>query len=350
MSKTKVVQKSEKYVYTPQETAMAGYKGAERAIENARFGIALPHIDGCDAGEYFAPLMPWEICAVLGQTHNGKTLFVDWWEHGICEQLAAEKRDEVVVHVSLEESLEAMSFQQHARYLKCSPAEIAGGKIDLKRIEISVAKIATIPIYRIADSQEMQEDDEAPELYLTNVYRICKALVDGKVTGSPVKIAAIVLDYLQALPYDPETRKEAEEGKRRIQVRKDVYRLRKMTVHMGTPIIVNVQAKQKLEGATPPYYLPGMYDGEETSSIAQRFDRLISVWMPKTNYPIGSSISGVGDITDGLFYLKANKQRGGFPSGKSWACKWDFERHQLVSVFGKTMAERDADAERNYIK
>lgn len=331
-----------KYIYTPHEVGYAGYKAAQRAVENAQFGINLPHIDGCDAGEYFAPLMPWEVCAVIGQTHNGKTLFTDWWEAGICAQLRNQNREnEVIVHISLEESLEAMSFYQHAKILKVTPADIAGGKIDLKRIEFSMSQIDQINIFRIADSAEMRDDgDDMPELYLSNIYRIIRALVDGKVTGDPVKLAAVALDYLQAIPYDPETRKEQEDGKRRIQVRKDVYRLRQMTVHLACPIIVNVQAKQKLEGANPPFMIPGNYDGEESSSIAQRVDRIVSLWMPKNNYPIGADINNVGKITESALYLKVGKQRGGFPSGKSWPLEWDYANCSLQSVYGASVAER----------
>lgn len=336
-----------RHLYTPHEVGLAGYKEAERVQNATKTGISLPHIDGCDMGEYFARLMPWEVCEILGQTHNGKTLFVDWWESAICKQLASEGRgDECVIHVSLEESLEAMSFYQHAKVLKVSPSAIANGDIPLDRMRFSMTEIDKIPIYRVADSSSKEDEEDNPELYLSNIYRIIRALKDGAVTGDKIKPAVMVLDYLQALPYDPETRKEQEDGKRRIQVRKDVYRLRQMTVHLECPIIVNVQAKQKLEGSNPPFQIPGNYDGEETSSIAQRFDRIISIWLPKTTYPIGKFVNDVGTITEELFYAKIGKQRGGFPSGKSWPLKWDYGARTLSSIYGATVAEKDAAAQR----
>jgi len=133
-----------KYVYTPLEVANAGYDGAKFAIENAAFGFDFPHIEKEDIGEYFARLLPWEICAVLGQTHNGKTLFVDWWEHAICKQIQAENRPDLLVHVSVEESLEAMSFYQHARYLGVATDKIATGKVELSQLEWSVTQQITI--------------------------------------------------------------------------------------------------------------------------------------------------------------------------------------------------------------
>jgi replicative DNA helicase len=341
-----VVKNYGKYVYTPLEVANAGYNGAKFAIENAAFGFDFPHIEKEDIGEYFARLLPWEICAILGQTHNGKTTFVDWWEHAICRQFQAEKRPDLLVHISVEESLEAMSFYQHARYLGITTDKIATGKIDLKQLEWSVTQIAGVDIYRVADSSQ-NRDEETPELYLSNIYRMVRDLRDGKVTGEPKIIGGVIVDYLQALPYDPETRKESEDGKRRIQVRKDVYRLREMATHLSCPIIVNVQAKQKLEGANPPLMIPGMYDGEETASIAQRFDRIISLWMPKTCYPVGSEIRDVGTVAENGIYVKINKQRGGLPSGKFWRLQWDYKKHDLISLYTHTQETRDKDHSRD---
>lgn len=337
-----------KFIYTPLEVANAGFNASKAAKDAEGTGFNFPHIDGEDIGEYFARLLPFEVCAVQAQTHNGKTTFSDWWEHAICNQFKAENRKDVLVHVSLEESLEAMSFYQHSKYLKESTDKIATGQIDLDRLKWSVTQVMGVDIFRIADSSQNQ--DETPELYLSNIYRMIRDLKDGKVTGDPVIIGGVFVDYLQALPYDPETRKENEDGKRRIQVRKDVYRLREMTVHLSAPVVVNVQCKQKLEGSNPPMMIPGIYDGEETSTIGQRFDRIISLWMPKNSYAIGSNIREVGDITEDGIYIKINKQRGGLRSGKSWSLKWDFENHNLISLYGKTVAEKEkyADSVRTY--
>lgn len=331
-----------KYVYTPLEVANAGYNAAIAAKNADGSGFNFPHIEGEDIGEYFARLLPFEVCAVQAQTHNGKTTLVDWWEHTICKQFKTEERKDVLVHVSLEESLEAMSFFQHARYLKEPTDLIATGKIDPERMKWSVTQVMGVDIYRIADSCKNEED--SPELYLSNIYRMIRDLRDGKVTGDPISIGGVFLDYLQAMPYDPETRKENEDGKRRIQVRKDVYRLREMTTHLSCPIVICVQCKQKLEGANPPMMIPGIYDGEETSTIGQRFDRILSLWMPKNNYPIGSEIRDVGTISENGVFVKINKQRGGLRSGKCWSLKWDWIAHELLSVYGKTMAEKDEAA------
>jgi hypothetical protein len=81
---------------------------------------------------------------------------------------------------------------------------------------------------------------------------------------------------------------------------------------------------------------PGIWDGEETSSIAQRIDRYISVWMPARSYSVGTSVSlGAGPndtliVEENDLLCKVVKQRGGLPSGRSFRFKIDFDTGNFV--------------------
>lgn len=324
-----------KSVFTPLDTANAGYDEVERIKSATGMGVNAPAINGNTFGEYFARMMPWEITAVVGQTHNGKTLFTDWWEHKICEQLKAENREnEIVVHISLEESLEAMSFQQYSRHTGIAVSNIASGNVDMSVLKIAHTKIAGISIYRIANS--VQTPYEAPPLTLSNIYRSLRMLKNGEIIDGEQNIAAVFVDYLQALPFDEEVKSSAEMNKRRLQVRRDVYRLREMTIHLKAPIIVNVQAKQDLSNARAPYFIPDISDGSETSAIGERFDRVLGIWMPKVkHYRIGETVDKLGTIGEEDFYIRVNKQRGGFPSGKIFACKWDYKNRELKDMYAR---------------
>jgi hypothetical protein len=321
-------------IYTPHEVGMAGYEAAQFAQEHAASGIDLA-IEGTELGEYFARALPWEIVAVQAQTSNGKSLFFDWWENKIAAQLVREKRKEVIIHVSTEETLEAMAFYQYAKILEIKAGDIARGNVDFDRMKYAMTVIDGIPIYRIADSAK--REDGAPELTLSNIYRSIRALVNGEVTGEPVKPAAVFVDYLQALPLDPEVKSVNSDNPRRLQVRADVYRLREMATHLQCPVVIAVQAKQKMDGAKPPYMIPGMYDGEETSSIAQRFDRIISLWLPKTTYSVGENVNGIGIIEENMMFLKVNKQRGGFPAGKTFSLLVDYQHRTFVGAVTRTI-------------
>lgn len=325
-------------IYAPNEVSTAGYKQSKKAAEHSQFGIELD-IKGTDPAirDYFAPLLPWEICAVQAQTSNGKTYFTDWWERQIVEQLKRQGRDEIIIHVSLEESIEAMAFAEFGRILNVRPADFARGKFaDWNKMLWAKSEIDGIPIWRIGDSAE--RPDDAPELTLSNIYRSIRELVNGNVTGDKWKPAVVIVDYLQALPIDPEVKQAQAKDQRRLQVANDVFRLRDMTKHLQCPIIVPLQAKQELEGNNEPMKIPGLYDGMESSAIATRFDRIISLWMPKTTHLVGSTVSKKDspinfEVKENQAFLKVNKQRGGLPAGMVWELKIDFDKHDYTSVY-----------------
>lgn len=327
-------------IYSPHDSGMLGYRQAKRAAEHAQFGIELD-IPGTDPiiKDYFAPLLPWEICAVQAQTSNGKTYFTNWWERKIAKQLQEQGRDEIIIHVSLEESIEAMAFQDYGRILDQRPADFARGSFtDWARMQWAMSQIDGVPIWRIGDSAE--SPDDAPELYLSNIYRAIRELVEGRITGEAWKPAVVIVDYLQALPIDPEVKQATRENHRRLQVAQDVFRLRAMTTHLQCPIIVPLQAKQSLEGANAPLMIPGTYDGLETSTIATRFDRIVSLWMPKTTNVIGSNVSNKEgtinfQVKENQVFFKVNKQRGGLPAGRIWELKIDYEKQEYSSVYWK---------------
>lgn len=336
--------------FSPLDFANAGLDAIKRNAEYKDRGIPLS-VSGSGLDDYFAPLMPWEICAIQAQTHNGKTMFADWWERKTVEYMNEHEIEGSVVHVSLEESIEAMAFTEYGRLLDVLPAKLARGEYaDMDKLMVAWTQIGQSKIWRIAESAKSPDaelmGDDAPqaELTLSNIYRACKAIQDGAIS-SPTKIRLIVVDYLQALPIDAEVKRVAADARRRLQVRNDVYRLRKMTVHLESPILVPVQAKQQLEGANPPYLIPGMYDGEETASIAQRFDRIISLWMPKTSHPVGTTVYHNGEpafkVAEDMVFMKVNKQRGGLPSGKTFELKVDYKKREYLSAYGKPVGDKD---------
>jgi replicative DNA helicase len=331
-------------IHTPHDVGMAGYEATKRAIEFGDIGIPLS-IGGSDLSEYFAPLLPQEVCAIQAQTHNGKTFFTDWWERESVKYLASKSLEGDLIHVSLEESLETISFNEYGRLLDIIPSKLARGEFkDISRLEIAMKQIDGSRIWRIADSAG---NNKEVELTLTNIHRALVAMQEGEITDKR-KIRLITVDYLQALPIDSEMKKAEYKDQRRLQVRADVYRLRNMAKSMFVPILVPVQCKQALTGAKHPYLIPGMYDGEETSSIAQRFDRIISLWMPKNDYPVGVPVFS-GEKGNKILefvpeenqvFLKVNKQRGGLPSSKTFELRMDFMKREYVSKYGKPVAEK----------
>lgn len=323
-----------KAMFSPAEASTMGVDHLHRMEDNKHRSMPLP-VD--KIGTYFAHLMPGEICGVEAQTHNYKTGFMNMWEHGLAAHLnSCGRGHEAIVHVDVENTVEGLLVEEIARGSGNTVADISRGNIrDWDKVIQAAANIAGINIYRIANSLG---EDNVPDLYLSNIYRATNYLSSGEMLGEKVKIACVFVDYLQALPIDPEAQEASKnyETQRRIQVRQDVYRLRRMAQYFECPIVVGVQAKQVLTGHLAPNMLiPGMYDGEETSAIAQRFDRLISLWMPKTSFSVGKRIEygNVGfDIAENTLLVRVLKQRGGLPSGRWWVCNINFATNRIAPI------------------
>ncbi|MCC7117841.1 MAG: hypothetical protein IT310_04890 [Anaerolineales bacterium] len=326
-------------IFTPHEVGMAGYEAVQRAIEFEDFGVPLK-IRGSSIGDYVAPFLPWELIVIQAQTFNGKTFFMDWLERETAKFFTEKGQERDIVHISHEESVEAMAFTEYGRLLDVLPAKLARGEFkDLAKLRIAMSKIGDSKIWRIADSYE--NDMDGKDLTMTNIARVLEGMQEGKIT-EPRKIGLVVDDYIQAHPLDPEAGGTDYENKERLTIKADAYKLRAMAKKLVTPFVVGSQAKQKLEGARSPYLIPGMYDSQGSSAIAQRADKVISLWMPKNDYPSGQPVySGTQlnqvkafDVTDELAFIKINKQRGGLPAGKTFEVRMDFKNREYIDAYG----------------
>ena len=317
-------------IYTPPEVMDATLKAVQKMREKSQRGINLG-ISGID--DYFAPLMPGQICSIIAQTSNYKSGTMHCIQRHAVKQLERQGRDEMLIHVSTEEDIEEQGFLEIARVTGITVDDMARGNISesqLTKLERSVVRLGAMNIYRIGTSVMRSED--SPDLYLSNIIRVIQ-FARKRVRGEESKIAGIYVDYLQALPLDPETKKHGGDSQRRLQVRQDFYRLRKYGNYFECPIWLAVQAKQNLQGAPGHNMLiPGNYDGEETSTIAQRSDRIISQWLPKMTHQMGTEIEHKNyrfTVDENLMFMKIGKQRGGLPSGRTFQCRVDYLRNEI---------------------
>lgn len=321
-------------VYTPPEVSVYGLDAIKKMSKQKGRGANLPI---AKIRDYFSPVLPGQLTAIIAQTSNYKSGFMHFWERCLAEQLIEQERtDESIIHVSVEELIEDQSFLYLARETGENPGSLARGEVqDWSKLELAAVRVGTIPIFRIGSS--LARSENLPDLYLSNMVKSIKSLVDGDVTGAPVKPAALFFDYLQAFPYDLEIKRAAPSDQRRLQVREDIYRLRVAAAYFDCPVIVGVQAKQHLEGAADKrFQLPGIYDGEESSSIAQRCDRVITLWMPKQTHPVGTYIEHKAlsfTVSDNLLFVKIAKQRGGLPAGKTFVCRINFDTNTIAPDF-----------------
>lgn len=325
-------------IFTPSATAQIGLRHTKRAMDSRDRALSF-HIGG-EPSAYFADVMPGEIVAVQAQTHNYKSGFLDSWEADMARQLREQGRvDEIIVHVDLETVIEHQAAREMAKIIRIPTSDIARGNIpDIDVVRATVTTMSGTPIYRIGATLG-RGGIRFENLYLTNIMRAIQYIKsdnddpDKRLHDTPRKIAAVFIDYLQSLPFDPEIRRKGFEDARRLQVRSDVYRIRSGSALFDAPFFVALQAKQDLGGApSRDFYIPGIYDGKESSDIAERFDRVISLWMPKITHRVGEIIE-YKDISfvvqENMLMVKVAKQRGGLPSGQTFPCLIDFATNTI---------------------
>lgn len=319
-------------VYTPPEVTQYGLAAIENIKNHSQRALS---VGMAGIRDYFAPLMPGQLSAIIAQTSHYKSGFLHFLEKVAAGQLMAQGRNnEVLIHVSVEESIEEQAFLLLARESGESAGKLARGQVqDWDQLQSAAIRVGTIPIYRIGESLARSED--FPHLSISNMIRSIMSLANGDVTETPLTIAGLFFDYLQAFPLDLEVKQAQFDKQRRLQVREDIYRLRQAAAYFNCPVWIAVQAKQTLTGTTGQFQMPGIYDGEESSAIGQRSDRIIQLWMPKMNYAIGTVVHHNGlnfTVEEDLIFIKVGKQRGGLPSGKTWMCKINFAKNEIAPI------------------
>ena len=328
-------------IYTPAQVADIGLRAVRQTHEDAKagVGIGIPIPGICD---YFKPVLPGQICGIIAQTSNFKTSFMEFIETETAKTLdQAGCENKILVHISVEELIEDQAYLQLAMHSGDDAGNLAQGDVlDWNVLETAAVRIGAIPIYRIGSSMARAED--MPNLYMSNMILAIKYLKE-KLLDWKVEIAGLFFDYLQAFPIDPEYKTANQEQQRRLQVRADVFRLKQAAAYFRCPVFVSIQAKQKLDGANPPLMIPGIYDGEETSAIGQRFNRMITLWMPKMTHTVGSTIEGRGynfNVRENQLWVKIAKQQGRLPSGRAWMCEIDFATNQITLPNTQNFATR----------
>jgi hypothetical protein len=271
------------------------------------------------------------MAAIIGQTSHYKSGLLHTIERLNASQLlhGPNPGNRVIIHISTEEDIEEQGILELAHFSSEPILNLAHGRVsDWGKLIESAYHNPELPIYRIGLS--LKRKGMFGDLSLTNVCRE----IDWMVETYHIDIASIYLDYLQALPIDSEIRNAALDQQRRLQVRADVYRLKEMSKFYACPLWVAIQAKQKLDfPLSSTFLMPGQYDGEETSSIAQRFDRILTIWMPKQTWPIGKEIflnkETTFQVEENMFFIRVAKQRNNLPSGRLWLCRIDFTNNTI---------------------
>ena len=239
---------------------------------------------------YFHPTFPGRTTLLISQSHGFKTEWINFWSRSAAVSLRDETRRGVIIKISTEDVIESL--------VESSISAFGGGRLD----DISVGEIKDpeafikaetvvggLPIVHVGESLGM-DDSNASLLCLSNIAKLID-YVRKDHFGEETPIAAIFLDYLQALPFDKEmaTNRNMTDS-RTLQINRDIDTFRRMTKYFACPGVVAAQASPD-EGLTTrgeTVKLPGFWDVHWSKYPPQRADFMYSLWIPKLHYPVGT--------------------------------------------------------------
>ena len=211
------------------------------ANKHRAIALGFPELSG-----YLADVMPGHIAMIQGQTHMGKTLVLNHIARFNLDRMAKEKQTDgkrVIPYISIEENLQEMTLKELSWRYNLPMEKLSRADVDLDDVAVKAGKLVReFPLVRIAADMM---DGSSPPMPLSVIHKSLQEL-----TGMGKEIVAIIVDYLHALPLDPDNKRMrslGSDGQRKMQVRDDVYRLREMGNEFRCPIFVGGQCKAVLE-------------------------------------------------------------------------------------------------------
>jgi hypothetical protein len=258
---------------------------------------------------YFHPVFPGEQATIQAESHNFKSGFIDFWASHAARTLPQDRRS-VIIKINTEDAIESLVLSELAKHGAGPLDEISEGRIsDLERYVSAKVEAGSLPIVHIGESLGM-DDSNASQLYLSNIARLIDHTRQNYF-AEPVEIAAIFLDYIQALPFDPEIRKTNSETNRRTQVMRDEDRVRRMAKYFKCPVISAAQSRE-LKHGDKTLSMPSFWDVQETTYVSQHTDRLYAIALPKMSGRVGEFIDyGNAQImvAENQLWIKCEKQK-----------------------------------------
>lgn len=259
---------------------------------------------------YFHPVFPGEQATIQAESHNFKSGWIDFWASYAARTLPGDKRS-VIIKINTEDAVESLVLSELAKHGAGNLDELSEGRIsDPERYITAEVEAGSLPIIHIGESLGM-DDSNASQLYLSNIARLID-MVRKDYFAEQVEIAAIFVDYIQALPIDPEVKKSNIEQTRRLQVMQDENRVRRMAKYFKCPVVVAAQSREMDRGKSNKLYMPGFFDIQETTFVSQHTDRLAAIALPKMNGRIGELIEYGGvtfTVAENQLWIKCEKQK-----------------------------------------
>lgn len=273
-------------VFTPLEASNASEDYIKEIRANDGDGMPL-YIPGMEYNEStnkgFLPVKRGELITVLGRPGSGKTGFMFHWARKRAKDLQAQKSDKVVLYWTMEQLVEELRLFNVAGEDNISASKMATGKMadgEWDKAVKSLRGLHTTPLWFAGKSLKRRKDKiQLNEAALRGTLESIE-----KWQGDTIKqeIDSVFVDYLQRFRSD---------GKDWVQFYGDLTNgLKDMAGDFATRFVVGVQARREVDAKT--VQIPGMEDGQWTSSIEQQSDGMLAVVRPARYRKDGEDFDG----------------------------------------------------------
>jgi len=297
-------------VFTPLEASNAAENYIEEIRANDGDGMPL-YIPGMEynkaTNKGFLPVKRGELITVLGRPGSGKTGFMFHWARMRAKDLMSKGSDKVVLYWTMEQLVEELRLFNVAGEDNISASKMATGKMqdsEWNKAITSLRHLHTMPLWFAGKSLKRRKDKiQLNEAALRGTMESIE-----KWQGDEVKqeIDSVFVDYLQRFRSD---------GRDWVQFYGDLTNgLKDLAGDFATRMVVGVQARREVDAKTDQ--IPGMEDGQWTSSIEQQSDGMLSVVRPSRYRKDGESFAGTAIKGNKQMLIKTLKRKLG-PDGQA---------------------------------
>lgn len=258
-------------VYTPNDIVTLGtdYLNTRRTQKHMAIPIGIPSLD-----RDMLPMLPGELCTIIGRPGNGKTGLMMAWARNRAKWLEAQGlHSRVVVYATWEQSIEELYAFNVSADSEISITEMARGNINDGEWETLLqagSRRLSIPLWFVGHSIGRRK--ARPNLNMTTFAQGIQAIEEWP-GDKKFEIDMVFVDYLQRIKF------EGRVESKTIGISDNLDRCKDGALATGCPWIVGVQAQREVEDRSDP--TPQLGDGQWTSNIEQASDAVLSVVRPR---------------------------------------------------------------------
>ena len=299
-------------IYSPNDIVSYGtrYLDERRTKKHQAIPLGLPSIDAD-----FLPLLPGELCSIIGRPGNGKTgLMMAWARNRARWLLDNGLNDRVVVYATWEQSIEELYAFNVSADSGVSITEMARGNVadgDWAAILTSGSRRLKIPLWFIGHSIARRK--ARPSLTMTDFEAAVRGVEDWRGDEGRFTVDMIFVDYLQRIKF------EGRVESKTIGVSDNLDRCKDLALSTGCPVVVGVQAVRDVDRRDDP--TPQMDDGQWTSNIEQASDAVLSLVRPAKYRSAGEMFPGEGGLIvtgNSQMFFKCCKRKLGPDNWGKW--------------------------------